>query len=422
MTKPGEIRVAVAGAGAMGKGIAYQCRFTEGVRCVALADIRIEKAVEVAAWLGFEPIPIGRPSDVGGARSKGGMAVAEDARLLAESPDVDVFIDATSSVSEAGCFCELALKSGKDVIMMNAEADLIFGPHFYALAEANGVVYTSCDGDQHGVIKRIVDDIRLWGFELVMAGNIKGFLDRAANPHSIAREAEKRRLDCRMTTAYTDGTKLCIEMALLANALGLDVLNAGMTGPRLADVREVPKAFDFRKLWEKGQKVVDYILGAEPGGGVFVVGYCENEYQKFMMSYYKMGDGPFYLFYRPYHLCHVEIGKTILETVNLKKPLLAPSYGFRTNVNAYAKTDLAKGDRLDGIGGFSCYGLIESASQDGGRGIPICLAEKMILKRNILKDAKITWEDVAFEADRSDVAMYGKALTCSEERSLRRMG
>lgn len=417
MKQPGTIRVAIAGAGAMGKGIAYQCRFTDGVQCVALADTRIQKAIDVASWLGFEPVPIGRPSEVGAALSKGRMAVSEDTCVLAESPDVDILIDATSAISEAGRFCELALKSGKDVIMMNAEADLIFGPYFLELAREKGVVYTSCDGDQHGVIKRIVDDIRLWGFELVMAGNIKGFLDRRANPHSIAHEAEKRRLDCRMTTAYTDGTKLCIEMALLANALGLDVTTAGMTGPRLAEVREVLEAFDFRTLWERKQGVVDYILGADPGGGVFVVGYCENEYQRFMMNYYKMGEGPFYLFYRPYHLCHVEVGKTILETALLKKPLLAPYFGFRSNVYAYAKTDLGKGARLDGIGGFSCYGLIESTLQDEERGVPICLAEEMILKRDIPKDGKITWEDVDFDEERSDIAMYRKALECCSKES-----
>ncbi len=418
MKEADEIRVAIAGAGAMGKGIAYQCQFTPGVRCVGLADIDMGKAMEVATWLGYEPAVAGRTSD----RGKNRLAIAEDAKQLAVSPEVDVFIDATSSVSEAGQFCELALKNGKDVIMMNAEADLIFGPYFLELAQESGAVYTSSDGDQHGVIKRMVDEIRLWGFELVMAGNIKGFLDRKANPVSIAPEAEKRRLDCRMTTAYTDGTKLCVEMSLLANALGLGITTPGMTGPRLGDVREVPKVFDFQKLWEGGKGIVDYILGAEPGGGVFVIGFCENEYQRFMMNYYKMGEGPFYLFYRPYHLCHVEIGRTILEASRMKKPLLSPSHGFLTNVNAFAKKALGKGETLDGIGGFSCYGLIESALQDEGKGIPICLADEMVLKRDIPEGGKISWEDVHYDRDRVDIALYRKALACSEKRTPQHTG
>lgn len=414
MKEAEEIRVAIAGAGAMGKGIAYQCQFTPGVRCVGLADIDMGKAMDVASWLGYEPSVMGDALNLGKSTEMNGLAVTEDAKELAVSPEVDVFIDATSSISEAGQFCELALKNGKDVIMMNAEADLIFGPYFLELAQESGVVYTSSDGDQHGVIKRIVDEIRLWGFELVMAGNIKGFLDRKANPVSIAPEAEKRRLDCRMTTAYTDGTKLCVEMALLANALGLGITGPGMTGPRLGDVREVQKVFDFPSLWEGRKGIVDYILGAEPGGGVFVIGYCENEYQRFMMNYYKMGEGPFYLFYRPYHLCHVEVGRTILEASRMKKPLLTPSHGFLANVNAFAKKALSQGTELDGIGGFSCYGLIESAQQDKGQGIPICLAENMVLKRDIPEGEKITWEEVDYNQDRVDIAMYRKALACSE--------
>ncbi len=415
MKDAGEIRVAIAGAGAMGKGIAYQCQFTPGVRCVGLADIDMEKAMGVASWLGYEPAVMGRSLNLGKMSEKNRLAVTEDAKQLAISPEVDVFIDATSAISEAGQFCELALKNGKHVIMMNAEADLIFGPYFLELAQENGVVYTSSDGDQHGVIKRIVDEIRLWGFELVMAGNIKGFLDRKANPVSIAPEAEKRRLDCRMTTAYTDGTKLCVEMALLANALGLGITSTGMTGPRLGDVREVQKVFDFPSLWEGRKGIVDYILGAEPGGGVFVIGYCENEYQRFMMNYYKMGEGPFYLFYRPYHLCHVEVGRTILEAFHMKQPLLTPSCGFVAKVNAFAKKDLSKGAELDGIGGFSCYGLIESAQQDKGQGIPICLAENMVLKRDIPEGGKITWDEVDYYPDRADIAMYRKAFACSEK-------
>lgn len=217
-----------------------------------------------------------------------------------------------------------------------------------------------------------------------------------------------------MTTAYTDGTKLCVEMALLANALGLGITAPGMTGPRLGDVREVQKVFDFPSLWEGRKGIVDYILGAEPGGGVFVIGYCENEYQRFMMNYYKMGKGPFYLFYRPYHLCHVEVGRTILEAFHMKKPLLTPSCGFVVNVNAFAKKALSKGTELDGIGGFSCYGLIESAQQDKGQGIPICLAENMVLKRDIPEGGKITWDEVDYDPDRADIAMYRKALACSE--------
>jgi predicted homoserine dehydrogenase-like protein len=138
-----------------------------------------------------------------------------------------------------------------------------------------------------------------------MAGNIKGFLDRYSNPTAIVPEADKRGLGYRMATAYTDGTKLNVEMALLANGLGLSASRPGMTGPPARHVQDALRLFDLAATHERGEAVVDYVLGAQPGGGVFVVGFCDDPYQRRMMEYYKMGPGPFFLFSRPYHLCHV---------------------------------------------------------------------------------------------------------------------
>ena len=169
-------------------------------------------------------------------------------------------------------------------------------------------------------------------------------------------------------------------------------------------------AFDFAALWQDQQPCVDYLLGAEPGGGVFAVGYCDNDYQKAMLQYYKMGDGPFYLFYRPYHLCHVEAMACIVEAVLHQRALLQPVYGFRTDVYAYAKRALRKGEKLDGIGGYHCYGLIENcAGNEEHAGLPICLAEDVTLKREVRQDEKIFLADVSFDPKRFDFALYGRA-------------
>ena len=128
-----------------------------------------------------------------------------------------------------------------------------------------------------------------------------------------------------MCTAYTDGTKLCIEMALLANALGLATPVPGMHGPRAAHVREVFDLLDVDGLWRRHGPFVDYVLGAQPDGGVFAIGRCEHPYQRDMMAYYKMGKGPLYLFYRPYHLCHVEAMKCVAEAALDGRSLLEPS-------------------------------------------------------------------------------------------------
>jgi predicted homoserine dehydrogenase-like protein len=242
---------------------------------------------------------------------------------------------------------------------MNAEVDLALAPLLADAAARRGVVVTSDAGDQHGVLARMVDEILFWGFEITMVGNIKGFLDRHATARSLEHEARIRRLNPVQCCAYTDGTKLNVEMALLANGLGLSPSRRGMQGPRLARVEDVLAHFDFEAY--RGQGVVDYILGAEPGGGVFVVGRCEDKVQREYLSYYKLGDGPHYLFFRPYHLCHLETTRAIARAALYGKPVLQAT-GRVAGVYAFAKRDVAAGEILaQGIGSDLAYGLIERA-------------------------------------------------------------
>jgi predicted homoserine dehydrogenase-like protein len=407
------IRVGIIGAGAMGKGLFYQCHITPNFQCVALADIQPQRAVDCANWLKYKYDVATGHEDIDRFVRADKMAICSDGDLVACSDSVDVVIESSSSIRSAAKYAVSALAHGKHLVLMNAEVDLAFGPYLMDLARKNKVTYTSCDGDQHGVIKRITDDIKLWGFDLVTAGNIKGFLDRYSNPTKIVPEADKRRLDYRMATAYTDGTKLNIEMALLANSLGLITLKPGMHGPKAGNVQEVFQLFNFEELWKDKAPFVDYILGAEPGGGVFVVGHCDDEYQRFMMDYYKMGKGPFYLFYRPYHLCHVESMESVRDAVLDGKSLLQPSAGFQTNVYAYAKRDLKIGEKLDGLGGYACYGMIENCGKKGDESLPICLANEVVLRRNISKDEKIYLSDIDFDPGRIDFDLYDKALRAS---------
>jgi predicted homoserine dehydrogenase-like protein len=297
--------------------------------------------------------------------------------------------------------------------MMNAEADLIFGPYLLAHARRHGVVYTSADGDQPGVIRRLIaDEIESWGFELVMAGNMKGFLDRRSNPTTIIPEARKRDFDPRMTAGFTDGSKLAVEMALVANAFGLRTAVPGMGGPRVAHVRDVLEQFDFDALRRDGP-VVDYVLGAQPDGGVFAVGYCSHAYQRSMLATFKMGPGPYYVFYRPYHLCHVQAMPAVLAAAR-GGALLQPWHGFRTNVIAYAKERLARGTALDGFGGYTCYGLIENVDPAHATdGLPLCLADGITLTRDVAQDERLTLHDVRYDPASPGFAMFAKALDAS---------
>src|SRR5262249_39299264 len=206
------IRVAVIGSGAMGQGLLHQSGLTPGIDCVALAASRLERAVACCEFLRRNYRVVRTLGEMHETIRQGKIAVCEDGDLLARCESVDVLIEASSSVAAGGRFAITALEHGRHVVMMNAEADLTFGPYLMRLAHDNHVVYTSCDGDQHGVIKRLADELQLWGFPLVMAGNIKGFLDRHADPRTVVPAAGKRDLDYRLGAAYTDRTKLLLDM------------------------------------------------------------------------------------------------------------------------------------------------------------------------------------------------------------------
>ena len=163
---------------------------------------------------------------------------------------------------------------------------------------------------------------------------------------------------------------------------------------------------------------MDYVLGAQPDGGVFAIGRCEHPYQRDMMAYYKMGKGPLYLFYRPYHLCHVEAMKCVAEAALDGRSLLEPRAGFRANVFAYAKRDLRSGETLDGIGGYACYGMIDNCGAGGLHpGLPICLAEDVRLTRDARKDDPIMLEDVAHDPAAFEFDLFRRALQVSSRDS-----
>ena len=346
------ILVGLTGAGCMGQGIARQIASTPGMALAWVADQDLS-AAEKSARLG--------------SCSKSGT---DTLRLLEQHP-VDAFVEATNSIGPAFEYCSAAARSGAHVILMNAEVDLAFGPELHQLAKDTGKVVTSDAGDQHGVLATMIEEIEMWGFEIVQAGNIKGYLRREATAAELVEEAAKRNLSPIQCCAYTDGTKLNIEMAVLANALGYLPTQVGMTGPRAARVEEALTLFDFSQAQKAPS--VDYLLGAEPGGGVYVIGRCHDPAQVSYLSYYKLGDGPEYLFFRPYHLCHLETPRAIARAVLYGEAVLSPAASKLTDVYAHAKRHLPAGHEIrHGIGGDDFYGLIASCEEASAKGwVPI---------------------------------------------------
>jgi predicted homoserine dehydrogenase-like protein len=286
-----------------------------------------------------------------------------------------------------------AIENKNHVVLMNAELDATIGPILKVYADRAGVIITTSDGDQPGVIMNLYRYVKSIGFKPVLAGNMKGLQDPYRTPETQKGYAEKYKQKPQMVTSFADGTKISMEMAVVANATGLKAGKRGMYGPRCGHVNDAANLFPMDQLLNGG--IVDYILGAEPAPGIFILGYNENPIQQQYMNYYKMGDGPIYVFYTPYHICHFETPITVARVVLFKDAAAAPIGKPVCDVITAAKRELKAGEMLDGIGGFTCYGMIENSDVSRTEDLlPMGLSEGCHLRRDIPKDHTITYADV----------------------------
>jgi predicted homoserine dehydrogenase-like protein len=202
-----------------------------------------------------------------------------------------------------------------------------------------------------------------------------------------------------MVTSFADGTKIAAEMAVVSNATGFGVAVRGMAGPTASRVEEAPGLFDLDALMDR--PIVDYILGAEPSFGVFILGHGDNDLVRRYMRVYKMGEGPVYTFYRPYHLSPFEVPIAVARAVLFSDPVIAPLGAPVCEVVAIAKRDLRAGELLDGIGGFTVFGDIENASTARRDDLlPIGLSDGARLLRDLPIDAPVRFADVELPAGR----------------------
>lgn len=371
------IRVGLIGAGAMGIGIAWQIGHTPGMEIVFIADINQAAALKATRVAGKIAKIIDNPQHLLSRRKNETLVVTDPLTLLKSDNELelDVLVEASNTIGPAACYCFAAIDRGAHVVLMNAEVDLALGPLLNHEAQRKGVIVTSDAGDQHGVLMTMIEEIQLWGFRIVQAGNIKGFLNRYATANSLIEEAKKRHLSPIQCCAYTDGTKLNIEMCCIANGVGLIPFVQGMEGPETHHVTSVLHMFDFDAYGNQGR--IDYILGAEPGGGVYVVGYCDDPVQIEYLRYYKMGEPPYYLFYRPYHLCHLETTRAIAKAALYGEAILTPRFGRMTDTYTFAKTNLKAGHTFPhAIGSDELYGLADACHKADAKGlVPIVLLE-----------------------------------------------
>jgi len=279
------------------------------------------------------------------------------------------------------------------VVLVNAELDSLLGPILKAKADKAGVVVTHTDGDEPGVAMTLLRYLRTLGLRPVAAGNIKGMVDYYRTPETQRAFAEKHDQDVKKVTSFADSTKLSMEATVLSNATGFPVGRRGMYGPACSYVREIANLLPAQQMLDTG--LVDYALGAAPHTGAFVVVHEDSPLKKVQLAYYKLGDGPFYVFYTPFHLPHIQLASTIGRAVIHRDPTVAPIGGPVCEVVTVAKRDLKAGERLDGIGGFCTYGLVDNAaSARGAAALPIGLSEGRVLRRDVSKDEVVSFADV----------------------------
>ena len=235
--------------------------------------------------------------------------------------------------------------------------------------------------------------LRTLGLRPVAAGNIKGMVDYYRTPETQRAFAEKHDQDVKKVTSFADSTKLSMEATVLSNATGFHVGRRGMYGPACGYVREMANLLPTDQMLETG--LVDYALGAAPHTGAFVIVHEDSPLKKVQLAYYKLGDGPFYVFYTPFHLPHIQIASTIGRAVIHRDPTVAPIGGPVCEVVAVAKRNLRVGERLDGIGGFCTYGLVDNTiAARATAALPIGLSEGRVLRRDVAKDEVLSFSDV----------------------------
>ena len=406
------IRVGMIGAGFMARGITIQIlQSLKGMRLVAIANRKPEKARKAYEEAGVPAdaiVSVTSVTQLEQAIASAHPAITDDPMLLCRAENIDVLIEVTGSIEYGSRVALEAISNGKHVVLMNPELDGTVGPILKVYADKAGVVLSNADGDQPGVIGNLYRFVKGLGVRPVLCGNIKGLHDPYRNPTTQEGFARKWGQNPYMVTSFADGSKISFEQAIVANATGMRVARRGMFGPTVPSGTSIMDAVNWYPHDEllNGPGVVDYVVGAAPSPGVFVIGTHDNSIQKHYLNLYKLGEGPLYVFHTPYHLCHFEAPYTAARAVLFQDAALTPLGAPRVDVVATAKVDLNAGEVIDAIGGYKTYGLAENYSVlRAERLLPIGIAEGCVLKRPVAKDAVITYDDVTLPANHISIQL-----------------
>ena len=398
-----DIRVALIGAGQMGKDIVAQISEMTGIVCDIVVDIDFSIALEAYRCAGQEALVVvtNDKKEAETALAEKKKIAATDYKLAVGLSGIQCVIDATGSPEMGARITMECIFQKKHIVMMNVECDITIGPILRRLCKQAGIVYSLTAGDEPGSIIEVYRFAKALGFEVIAAGKGKNNpLDVYADPGTKewADKANARGMSPRMLIEFVDGSKTMIEMAAVSNATGLipDVPN--MHGP-VCNIKDLPKVFSLKEqggiLNRKG--VVDYGIG-DINPGVFVIVTTSNQRIIDGLVQRDMGNGPNYLLLRPYHLCSIETPLTAVQAVVYGESTAHPLEQLVSECTTIAKRDLRKGERLDAIGEY-CYraGLdLHQVAKDNNL-LPVGLAKDSVLKCDVRRDELITYDMVEFD-------------------------
>jgi predicted homoserine dehydrogenase-like protein len=391
------LRVAIVGAGFMSQGLTNQIAHSvPGMRIVAISNRKIKRALDVFHYSGFDDVVVAdSQQQLDDAIRANRPTVTEDGLLLARSGLIDLLVDTTGSVEFGAHVVLEAFKHGKDVVLMNAEIDATIGPILQIYAKKYGVILSACDGDEPGVQMNLYRWVKGLGLIPRVIGNIKGLQDPYRNPTTQKDFANRWGQNPAMVTSFADGTKISCEQTIVANATGFKVKSRGMSRglEYRGDIMQIGKLYDIDELREIGG-IVDYVVGT-PLTKVYVLAEHTDPKQQHYLNLYKMGEGPLYSFFIPYHLVHFEVPNAIARVALFRDNLAPPLGGPVVEVCAVAKRDLKAGEVLDDYGMYMTYGEAVNVDEMSARQyLPEGLVEGCKLTRDVRKDAVLTYSDV----------------------------
>lgn len=396
------IKAGIVGAGQMGRGMVTQMVLMKGISPAIVADINIDSAVAAFKYAGVtdEEIKIVTSlKEAEEAIANHFYAATTNSDLIAQCEGIECAIDATGVPDLGAKIATNAIENGKNVVMLNVETDVVVGPYLHHLAKENGVIYTGSAGDEPGAVMELYCFAKAMGLEVKVMGKGKNNkVDKEATPDSCLEEATRRKMSPKMLCSFKDGTKTMVEMTAMSNATGLIPDIIGGHGIK-SDLKSLNEAYKLEKdggiLSKHG--VVEYVDGIAPG--VFVTVATENEEIAYQMQYHSMGEGPLWTLYRPYHLCNLETPLSVAKAIIDGEPTIVPKGNLVSECITVAKKDLKKGEKLDGIGGYTAYGSIATYEESCQKGyVPFGLINSnAVMLKDVTKGSLITYDDVQID-------------------------